>query len=229
MRLVTILTSIMLLGCASLMWANTPRDVTVFEAKHRKVTNSKAAEATAPTDRPSMVELRDIDSAVVATAAEKLKKHADHGDKMLYLRINSNGGSVFAGLDFIQSVEELKKKGAKLTCIVDTRAISMGFVILQAVCDVRLATPRALFLAHNGSLRTDGGRVDDMEEDVALLSIINETMAEICSEKIGMTLEEYKHKLHDKKSWSFGSKEAMRENVVDRLISPMDTPQLDDE
>jgi len=221
MRFLTVLISSLLLCCATVP-ASSP--LTAY---------GRAPAVQAPkspsTGHAPLVEIGDINSGNVEVAAGKLKKHWGHGDHTLFLRINSNGGSVFAGLDFIQSVEELKKQGAKLVCIVDTRAISMGFVILQAVCDVRLSTPRSLFLAHNGSVSTEGGTVDDLAETVALLSVINEAMAIICSERIGMSLAEYKFKLHDKKSWTLGAAEAVQENVIDRLISPMDVPRLDEE
>lgn len=226
MKFVPLFSAVLIVGCATTLAPSSLAQEPPVEA-YRHV--DPAAPRLALKGHAPLVEIGDVNSGNVEAAAAKLKKHWEHGDRTLFLRINSNGGSVFAGLDFIQSVEELKKQGASLTCIVDTRAISMGFVILQAVCDVRLATPRSLFLAHNGHVSTEGGTVDDLEETVALLSVINEAMAIICAEKIGMSLAEYKFRLHDKKSWTMGALEAVRENVIDRLISPMDVPRLDEE
>lgn len=178
---------------------------------------------------PVMVEVGDIESEVLSRALERVKNHYKHGDREITLRINSNGGSVFEGFSFIQSMEELKKGGMSVTCVVDVRAISMAFVILQSdVCDKRLATPRSLFLAHNGSLHTEGGTVEDMDEDIELLKVINDSLSLLCANRIGMPILEYRKKLKDHKSWTFGTEEALKHNVIDGVIEALATPKLDD-
>jgi ATP-dependent protease ClpP protease subunit len=178
--------------------------------------------------KPVMLELQDVDSANVERLLGKIKQHVKHGDQKVTIRINSDGGSVYAGFDFIQAVEEYKKNGVKFVCVVDHRAISMGFVILQAVCDERLATNRSLFLAHNGRIGSEGGVKEDLEEQMLLLQAINDSLSQICADRLGMPVEEYRRKLHDKKSWVFGSEEALKNNVIDGIVSPMLLPHLEE-
>lgn len=186
-------------------------------------------EPTEPQDkkvRTGMIEIGSIYSDEIKVAQLKIDDQVESGNKQIVLRINSNGGGIFTGLDFIQYLDELKKDGVRITCVVDHRAISMAFVILQAACDERLATDRALFLAHNGSVKSEGGTKEDLEEDVDLLATLNENMARICSKRMGMKLEEYKKHLHDKKSWIFGPEEALRVHAIDKIVDPKDLPPV---
>jgi ATP-dependent protease ClpP protease subunit len=194
-----------------------------FQLPRIKATTNVDAQAS---HRPVMIEIGEIDDGQVAGALFKISKHVGHGDKNITLRINSDGGSVFAGMEFIQNVEEYKKQGVKFTCIVDHRAISMGFVILQAVCDTRLATERSFFLAHNGSLQT-GGTTEEIEQGLEILEAIHDGMARICAKRIGIPVEEYKKKLKDKRSWILNAHEALKANVIDGLVAPLELPSLE--
>jgi ATP-dependent protease ClpP protease subunit len=176
-----------------------------------------------------MINVGDINEDELAKVNHKIDKQVAAGAKQIYLRINSNGGSVFGGLEFIQRLEDLKKDGIKIKCVVDLRAISMGFVILQAACDERLATDRSLFLAHNGSISSASGTKEDLQEDVDVLDTLNHSMAKICAGRMGMPLEEYKKHLHDKKAWIFGAEEALSVHAIDGIVRPSDLPKVDNE
>ena len=51
-------------------------------------------------------------------------------DKVIDVAINSGGGGVHLGLEFVEEMKSLKAKGYKLNCWV-RNAYSMGFIILQ--------------------------------------------------------------------------------------------------
>lgn len=61
--------------------------------------------------------------------------------------IDSDGGSVDAGMEMIRAVEAEKAKGIKIVCMVLSEAHSMAFNFLSH-CDVRLATRNARMLVH---------------------------------------------------------------------------------
>lgn len=177
----------------------------------------------------SMINVGDIDEAGLAPVRAKIAAHVANGETDILLRIDSNGGSIFEGLRFIQELEEYKKLGIKVNCVVDTKAISMGFVILQASCDKRMATRRALFLAHNGSIAQTGGDAKTLQEDVDLLTVVNDNMSLICATRMGMDIKEYKRRLNDQASWVFGSEEALKYHAIDSIAIPSQLPPLDAE
>jgi len=61
--------------------------------------------------------------------------------------ISSPGGSIVAGMIFIEAMNRAQERGVKFTCIVDKLAMSMGFVILS-VCDRRYVLDTSLLLFH---------------------------------------------------------------------------------
>ena len=177
----------------------------------------------------SMINIGDIDEAGLDPVRAKIAQHIESGETTVLLRIDSNGGSIFEGLRFIQELEEYKKQGVTFHCVVDTKAISMGFVILQASCDKRMATRRSLFLAHNGSISQTGGDAKTLQEDVDMLNVVNENMSRICAERMGMPLDEYKRRLNDKASWIFDSEDALKYHAIDSIAIPSQLPPLDAE
>lgn len=66
--------------------------------------------------------------------------------------INSPGGSILAGMQFMSAMDIAKSRGVTLRCVVPMFAASMAFHILAA-CDERYALRNALFLWHGP--RTD--------------------------------------------------------------------------
>ena len=67
-------------------------------------------------------------------------------DKVIDMAINSGGGSVHIGLEFIEEMKSLKDKGYKFNCYV-RNAYSMGFIILQ-YCDHRIGSENSTYMHH---------------------------------------------------------------------------------
>lgn len=171
-----------------------------------------------------MIEITDFGDAELAPVLEKATELVDKGDKTLLFRINSFGGSIFAGMDLILAIEDLKKRGVTVQCVVDFKAMSMGFVFLQSVCDERLMTKRSTLLTHNGSTSTRG-TVEQIQEDAQLLAALNESMASTCADRLGMGLDEYKAKIAPG-AWTMAWREALAVNAVDDIVDPADLPPL---
>lgn len=84
----------------------------------------------------------------------KMKALADKlsGAKVVHLVINSPGGSVAAGLEFINRVESLRNQGKlkRLQCYIKDMAASMG-AIISSYCDGVLIHKYGFFMIHEAS------------------------------------------------------------------------------
>ncbi len=158
----------------------------------------------------------------MATALGRFMAFAAAGEKQVTIRIDSMGGSIFLGNRWIREIEDLKKThGMKVTCIVDGSAYSMGAVILESpVCDVRLATPRSTILFHNGSSGAQG-TAEELKQASIFLEAINTAMALVVSNRLGVSLEEYRSRVAHA-DWIMAVPEAIHSNVIDGTVSPGD-------
>jgi ATP-dependent Clp protease protease subunit len=111
--------------------------------------------AMGPVDTRKRVKAKErvvkIEGAVQAPGilikANQLYTLAEESKEPITIIINSPGGAVFAGLQFINAMELVKKRGVLLNCYVPGMAASMAFQIL-AHCDNRYALPYSLLLWH---------------------------------------------------------------------------------
>ena len=76
--------------------------------------------------------------------------------KPIYIIINSPGGSVYPGLQFLTAMQIAKYRGVTLNCIVPVMAASMGFQILVN-CTNRYAFANSLLLWHPMKIQMRGG------------------------------------------------------------------------
>lgn len=86
-----------------------------------------------------------IDRAILDKADNLLSKAEEHGD--VSVLINSPGGGVMAGYQFIQAIKIAQERGSTVSCYVSGMAASMAFQIL-AHCDKRYALRYSLLLWH---------------------------------------------------------------------------------
>jgi ATP-dependent protease ClpP protease subunit len=179
-----------------------------------------------PSGVQGMIEIKDVDAESLAPAQAKFDERVAAGDTDIWFRINSFGGSIFDGMDFIQHIGDAKVASGKVhvTCVVDTKAMSMGFVFLETFCDSRYMTKRSLLLAHNGSTEVKG-TVEQILSEVEFLKALNESLATTISDRLGMPVDEYKARVAGK-DWTMSWEEAMRVNAVDSTINPDRLPPL---
>lgn len=97
-------------------------------------------------DPQTTVRITGVVSSRIMGASRELLDMSKSSDKLTLL-INSPGGSVLAGLQFIDTMELLKSRGVTLRCVVPNLAASMAFIIL-AHCDERYTLPSAILLFH---------------------------------------------------------------------------------
>lgn len=176
---------------------------------------------TDPFIAKGLIEVSDIGGDELTPVLKKFDERVTAGDLEIMFRLDSYGGSIFAGLDFIQHVEDAtRNKGILVTCVVDTKAYSMAFVILQSgACTSRLMTERSTLLAHNGRTTVKGTAVD-IESEAKFLRALDESMASLVVKRMGtLSLSDYRYKVEGK-DWTMASTEALEVNAVDDVVDP---------
>lgn len=172
----------------------------------------------APSDNAVMIELRTFRLEEVMAVREQLVIYEKSGRTDVWLKINSSGGSIENGLNLIQTIESLKS--VKLTCVVDHKAYSFGFFLLQA-CPVRLMTTRSTLMAHEPIAEgLDGGNSTDLKNMAKVLDALGSGLAQIVIERMGLTREQYFGYVGEGKSWWLDFKEAENRNAVDGFSDP---------
>lgn len=170
-----------------------------------------------------LIPVGDIDADTLPPIQKKFDELVAAGEKTILFRINSFGGAVFAGMDFIQHVEDAARAhGVKIQCVVDSRAMSMGAVFLETFCEERLMTRRSMLMFH-GAATQARGKQDDIESAASEMRAMNDAIANACSARMSITADEYKaHVAHQ--DWFMAADEALRLGAVDGFVSPTELP-----
>ena len=138
-------------------------------------------------------------------------------DKVITMGINSPGGSVHMGLEFIGEMKTLQNKGYKIKCYV-RNAYSMGFVILQ-FCDERIGAPTSTYMHHLTSV--NGKRPDKRTKKNAklfkALDFFDNHMLEDISKRLKMDPKKFMKLIKEDNWW--GAKAALKANIIDRIES----------
>lgn len=129
------------------------------------------------------------------------------------IRINSGGGSVFAGCDIYNMLMDYKQR-ANVIVEINGLCASIAGVIAMAGTTVRMS-PSALFMIHNVSCNASGD-YRDMEHTAETLKKANETIANAFKLKTGMEDKEIK-KIMDHETW-FTAQEAKEKSIIDEIM-----------
>lgn len=171
-----------------------------------------------------MIPVGNFEESEIVPAAQALMTQVADGERQVFFRIDSFGGSVWLGLKFIQLVDEARKAGVRVSCVVDGKAMSMGFVFLQAACDDRWMTRHSVLLAHQGSSAA-AGTAEELREAADILDSINTALAATCAERMGMSVQSFLARI-SKRAWVMASPAALRAHAVDGLVSASDLPPV---
>jgi len=137
-------------------------------------------------------------------------------DKVIDVAINSGGGSVHLGLEFIEEMKSLKAKGYKINCYV-RNAYSMGFIILQ-YCDHRIGSSNSTYMHH--LVQVGYGRPKRTENNKKLfksLDFFDNLVLEEISKRMGIEPKKFFEIYKDDKWWS--AKDALEANIIDEIKS----------
>jgi ATP-dependent Clp endopeptidase proteolytic subunit ClpP len=146
--------------------------------------------------------------------AELISNLLDKHDDVRYIYLNTNGGSVMAGMKLINVINDLENDGVEVNCIADT-AISMGFVIFQA-CTRRYVLSYSTLMQHQMSLSGVRGKILEINSYMTHINTIENDLNMMQALRINMTQSEFEYKINN--DWWLTSREALELNVADEII-----------
>lgn len=132
--------------------------------------------------------------------------------------IDSPGGSVSAGLRFVDSMRLAQARGVVISCIVPRGALaaSMGAYVLQ-FCDLRTMARGSALLFHSVSIGSvPGGTVDEIEKFAREMRELNHRLAIFASGRLNITLAEFERRIQG--DWWLNWEEALEVGAVDGVL-----------
>jgi ATP-dependent Clp protease protease subunit len=145
-------------------------------------------------------------------AAQKSLLELDaQSNEPIWLRINSPGGSVGAGLILLDTMRSID---SPVHCVVESRAYSMGAIILT-FCEKRYALEHATIMLHEASWGTAGEDPSIRSEFDFVARYLDRLHAEI-AKKLKMSMKDYRAKIRD--AWWLMADEAKKAGVIDDIV-----------
>ncbi len=145
-------------------------------------------------------------------AQKEVLELASQGDEPIWVRINSPGGSVDAGLILIDTMKAVK---APIHCIVESSAYSMGAIILT-FCDKRYGMPHATFMLHEASYGTAGEDPHNRSKIDFLTKYLDRMHDEI-AKNLKMDPKKYRTRIRD--TWWMLADEAKSTGLIEEVIT----------
>lgn len=162
-----------------------------------------------------------VTSASASTLATQIIKAAENGERIVFIHIDSPGGSVYAGQALAKVMET---SPLEIICRVDGMAASMAFAILQS-CDTRLMTDRSTLMAHEPSLRLSGPATKNtLKQYYEELVVLGEALGRHMSRRLNITHEEFMRRI-DGKDWFMDAKTALEVGAVDGVVPAVEFPR----
>ena len=145
-------------------------------------------------------------------AQKEVLELASQGDEPIWIRINSPGGSVDAGLILIDTMKAVK---APIHCIVESSAYSMAAIILT-YCDKRYGMPHATFMLHEASYGTAGEDPQNRSKIDFLTKYLDRLHEEI-AKNIKMDAKKYRARIRD--AWWMLADEAKTVGLIEDVVT----------
>lgn len=117
----------------------------------------------------------------------------------LYLVMDTPGGSVTAGLSFIDSLRSLKRPIHTITIF----AASMGYQVVQEL-GLRIITPSGTLMSHRGAVSGMSGQIPgELNSRLGFIMGLLDRMNVKAANRVGMSVEAYKNAIINE-LWTFG-------------------------
>lgn len=156
----------------------------------------------------------EVNSQSVAKASAELGALSSRLDEddVIYLIINSPGGSVSAGKQFISFGQGIPQKIKTISLF----AASMGFHFSQGF-DERLVLSSSLLMSHRASVSGMSGQIPgELDRRIAMLKDLIRDLDEHAAKRASISLKAYADIVHDE-LWLTG-KLAVQDKFADRLV-----------
>lgn len=175
-----------------------------------KKLNKKTTQSITLTDR--LVDLNGpITDAMILEAQTKLYKLDEASHDPVWIRINSGGGSVQAGLILLDTMKALK---SPTRCLVESKAYSMAAILL-VFCDERYALDHATIMLHEASFGLQGEDPTNRSRMDFITKYLDGIHVEI-AELLEMKVDDYRAKLRD--AWWLLADEALKSRIIDAIV-----------
>lgn len=137
----------------------------------------------------------DINSKSVLDAIQKIQALNKLDSKeAIYLVLNTPGGSVPAGVDFIRFAKSSQRPIHTITIY----AASMGFLIVQNLPGTRFIVEGGVLMSHRVSIDGIGGQLPgELESRVGYIKESSEDLDRAVAKRAKMTLKAYQALVHD--------------------------------
>jgi len=167
-------------------------------------------------DSPYDVRIGSVNNFEAAEVLKQFKNAEIKNKKDLEIDIviNSGGGSVHIGLEFIEEMKVLKEKGYHLNCYA-RNAYSMGFVILQ-YCDARIGSSNSTYMHHLTQI--GWGRPKRSEHNKQLfkaLDFFDKLVLNEIAKKMKVDPDKFFEKIKEDKWWN--AKDALKDGILDKI------------
>jgi ATP-dependent Clp protease, protease subunit len=149
-------------------------------------------------------------SMIKSAQKQFVKLNAQSSDP-IWIRINSPGGSVDAGLVLIDTFRASK---SPVYCLVESKAYSMAAITLL-FCDRKYALEHATIMLHEASYGTMGDDPSNRSRLEFLTTYLDKMHAEL-AKRLGMTHDKYRAKIRD--AWWLMADEAEKAGIVDAVV-----------
>lgn len=167
-------------------------------------------------DSPYDVRIGSVNNFEAAEVLKQFKNAEIKNKKDLEIDIviNSGGGSVHIGLEYIEEMKVLKEKGYHLNCYA-RNAYSMGFIILQ-YCDTRIGSSNSTYMHHLTQL--GWGRPKRNEHNKQLfkaLDFFDKLVLDEIAKKMKVDPNKFFEKIKEDKWWN--AKDALKDGILDKI------------
>lgn len=162
----------------------------------------------------------DIDANTFANVFAYLDRH---GVRRLTIELQTPGGSIMQMWRIVSQMDEWKKAGGEITCLVKGFCASAGFVLLNN------ASPGKRYVAANAEIMWhevqslkivfgfDVTTPSDKEDEARILRHFQNNGNTFLSQKSGMTKEEIDEKVRKREWWMTGQ-EAISFGFADKML-----------
>ena len=141
--------------------------------------------------------------------------------KDLHIRVNSYGGSVFAGQAIVSMIDGARAKGVKVTATIEGIGASMGSVIPQAA-DKLIMASNAMLMIHKPSA-VAWGNADDMMDTAEMLDKAESQLIALYMRRFKGTEDELKDMLRGTVDGTWlTADEALELGLCDEVAEPVE-------